>query len=178
MLLLQIYSYIYGQRYKSKSWNPKPKTRTRHSLLSNSNLLIYRNMASSQMMMMARTTCSKKLFYQDMIKFQETKSLMNIIKYIIRLNISKPNGNHHNYINIRINLSTAANSIVYWRCTIINQSYAAIVDLFLYLWSKIQVQILEPETENPYSSFPALQLQPFDIQKYGIIYSQARVYII
>ena len=47
MLLLQIYSYIYDQRYKSKSWNPQPKTRTRHSLLFNSNLLIYRNMASS-----------------------------------------------------------------------------------------------------------------------------------
>ena len=78
---------------------------------------------------------------------------------------------HQAYINIRINLSTAANSIVYWRYTIINQSYAAIVDLFLYLWSKIHqtVQILEPETKNPYSSSPALQLQPFDIQKYGII---------
>ena len=45
--------------------------------------------------------------------FWETKNLMNIIKYIIRLNISKPNGNHHNYINIRLNLSTAANSIDY-----------------------------------------------------------------
>ena len=44
--------------------------------------------------------------------FWETKNLMNIIKYIISLNISKPNGNNHNYINIRINLSSAANSIV------------------------------------------------------------------
>ena len=39
--------------------------------------------------------------------------LMKFIKYIVSLNFSEPNGKSHNYINIWINLSTAANSIVY-----------------------------------------------------------------
>ena len=39
--------------------------------------------------------------------------LMKFIKYIVSLSFSEPNRKNHNYINIWINLSNAANSIVF-----------------------------------------------------------------
>ena len=153
MLLLQIYSYIYSQRYTklSKSRNPDSSFPALQP-----NPFDIQNMASSQMMMMAQTTCSKKLNSQDMIKIQENQMSYEYQKIHTPDQHFQTYMKSQAYINIRINLSTAANSIVYWHYIIINQSYAAIVDLFLYLWSKIHqtIQISKPESVIPCSPTP------------------------
>ena len=76
-----------------------------------------------------------------------------------------------------LNLSTAAKSVVYWRYTIINQIYAAIVDFILIFVVKDTQKLSKSRTRNPKpgSIIPWTPIQSFWYIEYGIIYSQARI---